>query len=67
MSCLRTITLACSFSNDFPCNITKCPLCKLNTVKSIWPKLHTLPQHSETMCHAQEPLLCFGYFGVISL
>ena len=27
----------------------------------IWLKLHTLVEHNETMCHAQEPLPCFGY------
>ena len=45
------------FSNYSPCSITKCnwPLCKLNTVKAIRLKLHTLLEHNETMCHAQEP------------
>ena len=42
------------------------PLCKLNTVKAIWLKLHALLEHNETMCHEQEPLLRFGYFGVVS-
>ena len=32
-----------------------CPLCKLNTVKAIWLKLHTLVAHNEIMCHAPEP------------
>ena len=48
------------FSNYVPYNITKCifcPLCKLNTVKDIWLKLHTLLKHNETKCHAQEPCL----------
>ena len=38
------------FSNYAPSNITKCnfcPLCKLNTVKAIWLKLHTLIEHNE--------------------
>ena len=46
------------FSNYLPSNVAKsnfCPLCKVNTVKAIWWKLHTLLEHSETMYHAQEP------------
>ena len=33
------------------------------SVKTIWVKLHTLLEHNETMCRAQEALLCFGYFS----
>ena len=36
-------------------NAIFCPLSKLNTVKAIWLKIHTLLEHNETMCHAQEP------------
>ena len=32
-----------------------CLLCKLNTVKAIWLKLHALLEHNETMCHVQDP------------
>ena len=31
-----------------------CLLFKLSTVKAIWLKLHTILEHNETMCHAQE-------------
>ena len=35
-------------------NAILCQLCKLNTVKAIWLKLHTLLEHNEAMCDAQE-------------
>ena len=36
-------------------NAILCPFCKLNTVKAIWMKLHTVVEHNETVCHVQEP------------
>ena len=53
------------FWSYFPliiCNAISCPLCKLTTIKAIEMKLHTVVKHNKTMCHAQEPQLCFGYF-----
>ena len=44
------------------CNAITCPLCKLTTIKAIEIKLQTVVKHNKMMCHAQEPLLCSGYF-----
>ena len=49
----------------FPLCLTVTKLCllyNLKTVRDISTKLHTLIKHIQTMCHAQEPELCFGYF-----
>ena len=37
-------------------------LYNLKTLRSISTKLHALVKHIQTMCSAQEPELCFGYF-----
>ena len=47
------------------CDAISCPLYNLATSRGISTKLHTFLKHIQVMCHAQEPLLCFGYFGVI--
>ena len=45
-------------------NAILCPFSKLKTVQAIWLKLHTVVEHNETMCHVQEPQLCFAYFWI---
>ena len=52
------------FSNNSPCNINiiLCPLYKLNTVKGIWFKRHTLLEHNEAMSHAQETITLLWIF-----
>ena len=53
---------------SIPLSDTKsCTLYNLKTVRGISTKLHTLVKHIQATCHAQEPELCFGFFGVISL
>ena len=53
------------FLSYFPliiCNAISCPLCKLTIIMAILMKLHTVVKHNKTICHAQEPELCFVYF-----
>ena len=46
-------------------SVTKsCPIYNLKTSRDVSTKLQTLVKHIQTTCHAQEPELCFGYFGV---
>ena len=49
-------------------NAIFCPLCKLNIIKAIWLKLHTLLEHNETMCHMHKNHnSALDNFGVITL
>ena len=49
-------------------NVIFCPLCKLNTVKAIWLKHHTLPRkHWDNVCHARTITLLWIFLELFPL